>query len=213
MNEEQWGPGKPETWKFIGKTYLGSRDLDTNNNPRSGDLILGSNRHSVSENNMYMKISNDREPIPFNGSKILLDLKFTTHNYLKESYLSGDEIRKGGNCEIFANFVKIYEFFYRDVKQALISAQHIITKLEDLPIDYIDEEARTAMVGRKIFYHNQPAIIKRVLVDQGCIIVQREDGIPFSFPYMEEDNDEDEITVKDDILSPHIWWFRGDNGK
>ena len=70
-------------------------------------------------------------------------------------------------------------------------------------------------VGRKVWWRSEPAIIKRFVDGQACVIL-RPDGISkFTTPaefYREdgtnyyEDND-----VKTSIFDKHIWWFRDDD--
>jgi hypothetical protein len=59
----------------------------------------------------------------------------------------------------------------------------------------------------------QPELIKsrkvQLMTDQGAIIISTEDGRPFQPTiYAKDDGDDAESSIKDDVLSPHIWWFR-----
>ncbi len=200
-NDEKWGAGHPDKWNRFGTVKVSNAFYP---------LIFGEHKHSTSENNQYAIVSEHDDPVPFSGYRHLIDLDFRSTNYLKESYLSGDEIRKGGNCAIISDGVQIYEFFFRDIQYALRKAASILDKLGDIAFNYYDADERKSLVGRKIYYHNQPAIITGLIEDQGCVMIKAEDGTKFKFPYMEDDDDDNEI-IKDDILSPHIWWWRGDS--
>jgi hypothetical protein len=72
------------------------------------------------------------------------------------------------------------------------------------------KEERDRLVGRKVFYREVPAIITALVVDQGCVMISTEDGKPFPPPVYRDagDDDEAENTIKDEVLSPHIWWHR-----
>ena len=69
------------------------------------------------------------------------------------------------------------------------------------------------MIGRKVWWRSEPAIIESWIYGQACVIL-KPDGIEgFTVPpefrgelvpsYCDEDH-----TIKADILDKHIWWFR-----
>lgn len=69
------------------------------------------------------------------------------------------------------------------------------------------------MIGRKIFYERTPSIVTHFYGDDGNIIIKAEPPSEFLPPvYALEDGvyqqRENPYEIKDDILSPKIWWFR-----
>ena len=117
---------------------------------------------------------------------------------------------------MFCNLRKVYEFPFRnDMGYAMSKAQQLIVKMNEHPFRFGDPERE---IGRKIWYYRQPAIVKSLMLDQGCIMIEKDDpsdpGFDLSHPWDREDdivnewNGESE--VKDDILTPNIWWFRDD---
>ncbi len=145
----------------------------------------------------------------FDGHRIQADIRIQTYNYMKESELSGDQIRKGGEVKIRLNNFEVYSFFFRDEMEALLTARMTLQKLYDHPMQFWRAEEREKGKGRKVFYYGHPCTIDYFIWDQGCVILRTEDGKPFPRQcWEEEDHYEKEPTVKDDYLSPHSWWWR-----
>jgi hypothetical protein len=198
---DKWGAGSPEKWSDHGTVMVGKQEFR---------LIWGEHPHSRSDNNHYVVFNEEREPVGFAGHRILIDVRVSSSNYTKESYYSGDEVRKGGSCEIIADGVVVYEFFHRDPRWALRKADSLIGQLSEHPSCWMSKRDREQLVGRKVFYDRTPAIITSLIADQGCVMLSTEDGKPFPPPvWAKADMDhEREATIKDDVLSPRIWWFR-----
>jgi len=196
---DQWGAGDPAKWRDVGMIGLGKRQHR---------LVFGEHPHSRSDNTFYAIV--DDQPVEFDGHRALIDVRITSRNYLKESHFSGDEIRKGGSGEILADGEVIHSFFFRDPQEALLRAHSLIGRLHEAAGgDWIDKKRREALVNRKIYYREVPAIVSRLIVDQGCLILETESGKPFPEPIWREKGDEEyESTVKVDVLDPHIWWWR-----
>ena len=199
MADDKWGAGDPSKWSDWGTVRIGKTEYP---------LIWGEHKHSYSENKMYVLI-NDK-PVEFNGHRILVDMQFKSRNYLKESELSGNEYRKGGSCEIIADGDVIYEFFYRDIQWALIKAHGLIGEISEHPSGWINKDEREKLVGRSVYYRGTAAIIERLIVDQGCMILKPEGMDYFPQPPWRDDDydDEPDITVKVEVLDPNIWWWR-----
>lgn len=178
-----------------------------------GELIFGEHPHSRRDDNIYLRRPSG-EIIPFDGHRRLIDVDIKSSNYLKESEYSGDEIRKSVTGSIIVDGVKLVEIFGREVQQVMKWVDRAIDEYSEHPSRWFDKKAREALVGRKIFYHDQPATIKRIIEDQGAIIIE----CPPNFkPPIRDEEDEDgwddwkvdgHYEVKDDVLSPHIWWWR-----
>lgn len=206
---EQWGYGNPEDKKPWGTAIMGSAER-----PCPMHLLWGEHPHSRSDNRLYARDANDPEAriIEFDGHRILIDVVIRSENYLKSSYYSGDEIRKGGSGVIIADGVQVYEFFFRDPQWALLKAHQIISKLSEHSSGWFIKSEREKLVGRKIYYERTPAVITRLIEDQGCMIIAP-DGVPeFPAPIwaLEGDTsgDDDRKAIKVEVDSPSIWWFR-----
>jgi hypothetical protein len=197
---EQWGAGDRAQWSNHGLVTIGKKRYP---------LIYGEHPHSRNDNRHYVEMDG-AEPTGFDGHRILIGVNLQSENYLKESELSGNEVRKGGNGQILADGEVVYEFFFRDIGYALRKAQQVIDQLSDGTCDWLIKERRDALIGRKLFYREHPAVVERLIVGQGCLILRTEDGKPFPPPVWRDANeDEDgEPTVKVEVTDPHIWWWR-----
>lgn len=132
----------------------------------------------------------------------------TPNRHLKYKW---DETRVRETCllTITCNDRVVYnDPCYQDPAQAAIEAATLIRKMsgEDSWFDFVNPESN---VGRKIFYKNQPAIIERVILDQCCVMIKKDDGTDFAMsdPW-DSDLDDDRASVKDLILSSNIYPYR-----
>jgi hypothetical protein len=198
MADDQWGAGNPDKWSDHGEVMMHGRRLR---------LIYGEHPHSRSDNHHYALM--DGKPMEFDGHRILISVSIESENYLKESELSGNQIRKGGTGRIFADGLQVFEFFFRDPQWALLHAHHLIGELREHSSGWMIAKERAKLKGRKVFYREHPAIIQSLIVDQGCLILTA-DGEKFPKPaYADDENAyEPEREVKIEVNSPHIWWWR-----
>jgi hypothetical protein len=201
MADDKWGAGDPSKWSDHGTVMIGQQRYP---------LIYGEHPHSRRDNQHYVKVNERGDTVGFDGHRILIDVQITSSNYMKESHLSGDEVRKGGAGKIFADGVQVYEFFHRDPQWACLRAYHLIGVLEEHSSGWLSKRERDRLVGRKIFFERTPAVITRLIEDQGCIIIATADGKLFPPPVYARDGEdyERESEIKDDVLSRNIWWHR-----
>ena len=198
---DRWGVGDKADAKAFDTTLLGADTVE---------LIFGDHPHSRQDNSIYARTASGAI-YEFDGHRILIDVNLRSRNYLKSSYLSGDEIRKSCSAQIIFNGEQVYEVSGREPLDTLLKVHSTIERLLDMPVQLWSAKERGAIVGRKIYYHSAPAIITRAIWDQGCVIIEP-DGVDLfpRQPWQAEDGDccYDLRSVKDDILTPHIWWWR-----
>lgn len=203
---EKWGVGKEKDSKAFDTTIVGEREVE---------LIHGEFPHSRRDNTTYARWSDGRVE-GFDGHRLLHEIRFKDYNYLKTSELSGNQVRKGGQCDILINGVVVESFFYRDVQWAMSEAQHKLRNIHDFPVRLWDKRDRENLIGRKVYYREMPAIITRCIEDQACVIIEPDGNDKFPMaPFEIEDAkeggtiyDEYETSIKESIYSPHIWWWR-----
>lgn len=210
MSDDKWGVGDQADSKAFGKTYVGDEERGF-----PVELIHGEHPHSRSDNSIYARCE-DGEIYAFSGHRCLKRIVFSDNNRLKESELSGDEIRGGSSCKIFLNGLQVYEFGYRDLNYGLNKAGVIFVELTENAPCYIDAcldgSSGKSLKGRKVWYQNQPAIIDYVMPDQGAmtVIPDPEYLLKFAPLYylgdMAEMDDEDSIKVG--VLADGISWYR-----
>lgn len=200
--ELKWGAGDPSKWADHGTVLLGK-------GRKPHKLIYGEHPHSTSDNKHYAILDDMNEPIGFSGHRPLIDINIKSENYLKESDLSGDEIRKGGLCTISFDGTQCYEFFFREVSWALLHANSLIPKILEAPLhNYWDPGEEKRIIGRKIYYREIPSVIFSLIRAQGCIMVHREDGLPYPPPIYELGADREQSVKLDILEDKNIWWWR-----
>jgi hypothetical protein len=121
---------------------------------------------------------------------------------------------------ITLNDKPVYDFYCNKLDYAFTKAQSLISELEYHPLSLTD---MTDGIGRKIFFKRLPAKITSrgvgyVMIEPDCKEEDLENWWKmYRDPWSEEDYEEDhhqelkrEGDIKDDILSPMIWWYRND---
>lgn len=203
MSDDEWGAGDSSKWSDHGTVQVGKRRYP---------LIYGEHPHSRSDNRHYVNTGHG-EPVAFDGHRILLSVSLEANNYMKESHLSGGEVRKGGSGKIIADGEVVFEFFFRDIHYGLRKAEQTIDALSEHASGWLSKDDRDRLVGRAVFYRKIPAVIERLIVDQGCLMIRSADGQPFPSPVYHDpvedgDDDERDASVKVEVTDPNIWWFR-----
>lgn len=132
-------------------------------------------------------------------------------NYIKYKWEEHD-IRSKTSIVMKCNGQIVYEFGCNDIAYGMSKAQFKMIEMMEHPFNFMDPESE---IGRRIWYKGQAAVIERLLLDQGCIIMGYRGtgaGFDMSEPWHDEDFCSDdwmgEMSVKDDIFSGSIWWFR-----
>jgi hypothetical protein len=156
----------------------------------------------------YKESGDEVNGVPFNGHYQIFSFGYEAKNYLKESELSGDEYRKGGNVWISRNGVKVYSEFCRTQERALNLIHEFLPKIMDFDFNML-------VVGRKV-YHGGVESILESLCSNGEIFLRTEDGKSYEIygekkESMKEDaNYEDEWKDKDRVhfTDSRIYWYR-----
>ena len=112
---------------------------------------------------------------------------------------------------ITRNGKQFYEVPCRDIEYALVAAQHMLYRLREHPVNFTMRNWRDELLGRKVLYREQPAIVDSIIEDQGCIMIMPENGA-FTTPAWHDGEDgmcpPDCSSAKCEYLDPNIWWFR-----
>ena len=91
-------------------------------------------------------------------------------------------------------------------------AKWLIKNLEDHPLELNEYDFDKKMLGRKVWWRSEPAIIARWIgMGQACVILEPDGIDKFTKPkeFANDDYmDDDETYIKADIFDKHIWWFR-----
>jgi len=121
-----------------------------------------------------------------------------------------------GTCgvEIKCNGQVVYNFGCgSDIGFAFAKAQYLIVIMSEHTFNFHDPHSE---IGRKIWYKGQKAVVEGLVLDQGCLMIGYDEDDNGGFD-MRNRWDEDECdvsewhgerSVKDDVLTEDIWWFR-----
>jgi hypothetical protein len=156
--------------------------------------------------------------IKYNGRSVNWSISFEETNYLRKG-----EMREGGRCTIWRNGKKFFEVGAREMNYGLASAQQIVMRLQEHPINFWSRKWKEELIGRKIWWNNDPCIVSSIIEDQGCVIIQADtkciqffrpsawqiDASDVIDPFTHYNGGED---IKADYLDPHINWFRDEKG-
>lgn len=139
------------------------------------------------------------------------------HQYIKIKW--GDrELRKSVTCTIYRNDKVFYQFSCGDHDYALAKAKMIMTSAhESMPFSVEDIDFEKDIVGRKIWYREQPAVIVSYYQGNISIVPDKEVGCEkFEMPNSWKNDDflsdswhdyEDRLSV-DIFESSNISWYR-----
>lgn len=154
------------------------------------------------------------DDIEFDGHHYAWKMEYLPKTYLKESELSGNEWRKGGNVRIYLNDDCVLDEFCREPERALMLLAKGLHELQcffefyGIPNIYTWKED---IVGKKVHHGGIPSTVVRY-IDSGEIIVKRDDGKdyrPDLYPSLmnDEENewkDEDRVHITDKRINWHI---------
>lgn len=149
----------------------------------------------------------------FDGHIVQVDIEMHTSNRREVNDWKGrDEVRKGGVWTLKLNRIPVFSGHVYDPLEALLEIRRTLKQLlshECVINDWTEEGINKALLGRKIFYREQPAVITSHLLEHEGRIVVRPDGKPeFSPPCWDSDGicDNDEVVTT--LLDPNIYWWR-----
>jgi hypothetical protein len=198
VSDSDWGVGDKADAKAFATAYMrGGQKIE---------LITGEHPHSRQDNSHYARFPGGRIE-DFSGHYTSIRVEVETYNYMKESEVSGDEVRKGGGYKIMFNGRTVADGFGREIEHMLHTVERRITELLEHPLrpgrDGWEEEA----IGRKVYWNHVPAIIQRVTSD-GDLILVPEGDVDFWMPYWDEGYEEYRRSMKTELTSPSVWWYR-----
>jgi len=155
--------------------------------------------------------------VDFDGHFLEWRLEYVPKTYLKESEISGEQWRKGGNVRIYLDSDCVLDEFCREPERALMLLSKGLHELQchfEIMGVYI-ENWKEEMIGKKIHHGGIPSTVVRYVGD-GEIIVRRDDGkdyTPDLYPslieadgsYDSEWGNEDKIHITDKRIN----WYLG----
>jgi hypothetical protein len=200
VGNERWGFGDVP-WKPFETVAIDGEEWE---------LAHGEHPHSRQDQSIYARQKKDLDyVVGFSGHRPLLRIEARERNRLKQSGLSGDEVR--GNCELvlFANDVATQRFEGRDLRSCLVRVLESLLSFGEHPIQVWRKEDRDALVGRKVYWHGEPAVVHRYYEDLVEVLLRYDGPRTTGFqrqPWQDDGGDRLELRV--DLYDPAIWWLR-----
>ena len=142
------------------------------------------------------------------GCGVCWGIKYEPHNYVRNKWDESECYTTGG-----AMITRNGEDFYF-CRGGIDEAEWRIKHLDEHPLDLNEYGYAEKMIGRKVWWRSEPAIITDWIDDgQACVILEP-DGIeksttPAEFAEEEGDDYYEDGFVKTEIFDQHIWWHRG----
>lgn len=101
----------------------------------------------------------------------------------------------------------------KDMYFGIDKARVMIAEFHEHPLNLDTINFDKKMIGRKVWWRSEPAVISRYIENQACVVLTPDGINGFSNPAEYEHDGyyliyEDEGVVKADILDRHICWFR-----
>lgn len=186
MIDEQWGVGSKADGPAFDDTTVGEQHVG---------IFFGEHPHSRQDNKEYARFP-DGNVVAFDGFRVLIDVNLRSSNYLKDSDLSGQEIRKAVDVDILFNGQKVYEIFSRNPLEALLEARAAIKKLCDLPVHVWKQEELDRWKGKRVNRMGLRYVIAGWLLEQGCVLLN---------PANDPENPR--YGGKTTLLDPRLDWF------
>jgi hypothetical protein len=153
--------------------------------------------------------------VQFSGTVCSWGMKVENKNTLKIKW-EDTEMRSNYRFVITRNDEDFYSFGANDLDWGLSRARQLLFKVQEHPIDFNSRAFMLDIRGRKIYWREQPAIIKSYSMCGNLWIVP--DGVPrfkkcayddAVDEYMGADDDiGEDAGIAEDIFSESIYWFR-----
>ena len=145
-------------------------------------------------------------------SPVMWGIKFEPHHYMKTKW-GETEIRYSGTVTITRNGEDFYTLMGGGRYYGIDMARVLITRIEEHPLDFNMIDYDKKMIGRKVWWRSQPAIITIWIKGQACVILEPDGIESFKKPaeyanddmFAEYENSKD---IKTTIFDEHIYWFR-----
>lgn len=163
------------------------------------------------ENNLWM-YPRDEEPTYENlieyygdGCGVCWGMKYEPHNYIRTKWDETECYTSGG-----AMITRNGEDFYF-CRGGIDEARWLMKHLDEHPLDLNEYRFEEKMIGRKVWWRSEPAIITSWVKGQACVILEPYGIERFTTPpefAHDEWMENSERSIKVDIFDKHIWWFR-----
>lgn len=142
-----------------------------------------------------------------NGCGVCWGIKYEPYNYIRNKWDEPECFTTGG--AMITRNGKDFYFCRRGIDEA----EYKIKDLNEHPLNLNGYGFENKIIGRKVWWRSEPAIITHWIGNgQACVILEPDGIDKFTTPaeFVEEEGDDyyEDGDVKIDIFDNHIWWFR-----
>lgn len=215
---DEWGPGPAKDWRYLSfpdgspQTVVVSSGLFSPTPERAPastrmPLFFGQHPHGRTDNDIYAAHSNG-ETSPVSGHRCRRRVDVREYNYFRKG-----EIRGRAAGFLYLEDVLVYGKQFGDAHGALLWFATNTQQILEHPVNFLwsKEGSFPDLIGRKVYWRFQPGVVTDYFADQGAAIIRAETPSgKFASRAVPTDEPHEEETVKEDILSVDVWWFRPD---
>lgn len=198
---DEWGFGNGaggEGWKPFETANVDGQDVE---------LAFGEHPHARRDNTIYAKTPGGHI-VGFSGHRAALKIEVEEQNYLKSSELSGDEVRGVAVGTVHAGGLLVLRETGRDAQSVMLRLLTKIPMAMEHSVALWNARERQRVKGRKVYWRGEPAVVERFdeYMLEVTIRAETESGAFRRMPW--DDSDDSRTTVRDDVYSKDIWWWR-----
>lgn len=141
------------------------------------------------------------------GSGVCWGIRFEPKNYFKCKWDETEAFTSGG-----AMITRNGEDFYF-CGAGIDEARYMLMQIDDHPIGFHEYKFNENVVGRKVWWRSEPAVVSKWIGGQDARLVISPDGIdafrvPPEFEAEEGPDYYEDGVVVTTAFDSHIWWFR-----
>lgn len=178
--------------------------------------------HKFGENDYWACRRNEKPTyhtlIKWNGYAPYWGIRVEETNYYESGLGVGygqGAIMYTTSCWITRNGKEFYRVKAGSLESALVKAQFTLTELQEHPLNFHEIDFDKKLVGRKIYYNEQPAVLLGMSYEGNVHIRSESPGGFRREAWQDSIGVEDieyyegrKLEITRDLLSDKIWWFR-----
>lgn len=152
----------------------------------------------------------------FDGHHTQVDISVSTYNYRDTHDWKGKENVRGrakwtvalDRVQVGEGYARTWEAAHRAAAEYARRMQEDVSPMYGLTSSWRDAEKE--LLGRPVWYREQPAYIDMVLLDQGCVVVKPAMADDFTVDprFGDEFSQDERDSAKIELLSESIYWYR-----
>lgn len=165
------------------------------------------------DNNLWA-YPRDEEPtyenlIEYNSERpVMWGINFNPHHYVRSKW-DETEMRYSGAVTITRNGEDFYTLC-GGMNYGIDKARVLISEIEEHPLGFNEIDYEKNIIGRKVWWRSQPAVITMWMKGQACVILVPDGIDEFEIPneHLYDPYEDENKSIKTEVFDKHIYWFR-----